>query len=252
MRVWSQNITVATPLSGLATPPCICHCCSEPQPVPHLPFLCCSMAARWTPLPDSCLSAGPSRQRSASRPGPRQWDDSRRWDLHMPPRQLVKRTSRRMGKAAPDHATMTIQPEKAALRSPALQNAWPNAYPAVWQCIGAWRHYCLELRHTEPIKYRHSRFDRGSVCGQQVLAANVQGRNRRALGVSKMSSQGDDSTRTMPTGLLHVTIFAEVLHQAALHADARGPAREGRWTSGASKLKESKKTRMPWECSSSS
>ncbi len=34
----------------------------------------------------------------------------------------------------------------------------------------------------------------------------------------------------MPAGLLHVTIFAEVLRQAALRADARGPAREGRQT----------------------
>ncbi len=45
--------------------------------------------------------------------------------------------------------------------------------------------------------------------------------------------------RTAPAGLPDVAVLAEVLHQAALHADARGPAREGRRTSGASRFEES-------------
>ncbi len=156
-------------------PPCVYCCCSEPQPIPHLPFLCCGMAAQRTALPGGCLSAGSSHQWSASHHRARQWDDSRRWDLHVLPHQPVRWASRRREKAAPDHATSTIRQEKAALRSSALRHAQLDAYPAVRQCIRAWCHPCSKPRHTEPIKYHHSRFNQGSVCGQQVLAVNVQG-----------------------------------------------------------------------------
>ncbi len=141
------------------------------------------MAARRMTLPGSCLSTSSSRQWSASHHRACQWDDSRRWGLRVPPRQPVKWASRRRKKATPDHATLTIQQETAALHSSALrQHAQLDASPAVWQCIRAWCHPCSKPRHTAPIKYRHSRLNRGSVCGQQGLAANVQGRSSRVLG----------------------------------------------------------------------
>ncbi len=69
---------------------------------------------------------------------------------------------------------------------------------------------CLELRHTEPISYRYSRVNWGSVCGQQVLAANIPGQNSGAL---ERARRVKETIRTTPTGLPDVAVFAGVLHQ---------------------------------------